>query len=156
MAQPLDPSHQPSFAASIAATSQPVLLWQLSYPQKTTKIRRYQQISYMMITGNIKSTKAIQGIESLATFLDLDLTQEPSNHCSQEAFTLLFNQKELACSYSDQTGRLPVQSGRGNNYVFILYNYNSKSILSNVPSKWQGNTICDAWIKKLKQLQHNV
>ena len=30
--------------------------------------------------------------------------------------------------YSDLTGRLPVKSARGNQYIFLLYNYDSNTI----------------------------
>ena len=33
-------------------------------------------------------------------------------------------------SYSDLTGRFPIQSNRGANYIFVLYEYDSNSILA--------------------------
>jgi hypothetical protein len=32
--------------------------------------------------------------------------------------------------YTDQTGRFPITSSRGNKYIMILYNYESNDILA--------------------------
>ena len=48
-------------------------------------------------------------------------------------------------TYSDQTGKFIIQSSRGNNYIFILYYYDSNSILSIPIKNRQAKSIDDAW-----------
>lgn len=52
--------------------------------------------------------------------------QEPKcHHC----YAVVFPYEEKGISYSDQTGRFPYQSSRGNKYVFLCYNYDANAIL---------------------------
>jgi len=78
-------------------------------------------------------------------------TQEPSNTRTNNAFLTLIDNN--ARSYSDQTGRFPITSSKGNKYVFILYDYDANALLAIAIPNRQGNTICEAWTKTYKQLQ---
>ena len=81
--------------------------------------------------------------------------QEPTNLCTQQAFAIIFDQKELPRYYSDQTGCCPVQSRRGKNYIFILYDFDSNIILSTPLDNLQGRTIQYAWLATHAKLQAN-
>jgi hypothetical protein len=57
--------------------------------------------------------------------------------------------------YSDQTGRFPVRSSRGNQYVFILYDFDSNVILSHPLHNRQAKEITNAWTTLDSQLRMN-
>jgi hypothetical protein len=85
---------------------------------------------------NIKSTKPIQLTSlipnnlPLATSLNFNPSQETNNTATHVVFTTILPATELQKSYSNQTGKFPVQSSRGYNYVMVLYDYDSNAILS--------------------------
>ena len=105
---------------------------------------------------NIQSTKTVLDEPiPLSTSLDIAPAQEPSNPKTHNVFLTLVDNKVFARSYSDQTGQFPVQSGRGNNYMFVLYDYDSNAILVKAIPNRRAATIRDAWIDKLQILQRN-
>ena len=57
-------------------------------------------------------------------------------------------------TYSDQTGRFLIPSSRGNNYLFILYDYDSNIILAEPIPDRKGPTIKAAFIKIHNLLVH--
>ena len=59
------------------------------------------------------------------------------------AILYAFNPKEK--TYSDQTGRFPHRSSRGNEYVMVMYDYDSNAILVTALKNRQAKTIADAW-----------
>ena len=58
-------------------------------------------------------------------------------------------------SYSDQTGRFPIVSGRGHSYIFIYYDYDSNAILSVALPDRRGSSIRDAWVSIFSKLKVN-
>ena len=48
-------------------------------------------------------------------------------------------------TYSDQTGRFPHRLSRGNEYLMIMYNYDSNTILAAPLKNCQAKTITEAW-----------
>ena len=78
---------------------------------------------------NIQSTKITANLD-LATSLEIIPSQEQSNPRTNVVFAAILIEAELRKSYSDQTGKFPVQSSRGYNYIMILYDYDSNIILS--------------------------
>ena len=100
---------------------------------------------------NLHSTKTKYEVNTSTP--DIAPTQEPSNPRTNNAFLALIDNKEFARSYSDQTGRFPITSSRGNKYVFIFYAYDANAILATAIPNRQGSTICAAWTKTYKQLQ---
>ena len=56
-----------------------------------------------------------------------------------------FNPKTTA--YSDLTGRFPYKSSRGNQYILIVYDYDSNAILAEPLSDRRGHTITKTWQK---------
>ena len=67
----------------------------------------------------------------------------------------MLDTKTFARSYSDQTGRFPVQSSRGNNYIFVMYDYDSNAILSVALPDRRGSSINRAWLNIVAQLTAN-
>jgi hypothetical protein len=107
---------------------------------------------------NIQSTKVTLPAIPLATSLDLAPSSEPSNPRTMDSFCNLLEMRDTRIferSYSDQTGRFPVQSNRGNNYVFIFYDYDSNVILSEPLPDRRGSSIRDAWQRIFTKLQVN-
>ena len=105
---------------------------------------------------NINSTKTTIDEEIPNTVsLDIEPSQEPQNERTHEVHAILIDTKEFARSYSDQTGKFPVQSTRGNNYIFILYGYDSNAILSTPLPSRQASKITSAWTNCHNLLQRN-
>ena len=98
-----------------------------------------------MQSQNLNSTKTKSDVNTPA--LDFAPTQEPSNPRTHTAFLTLIDNKEFARSYSDQAGRFPITSSRGNKYVFIFYDYDANAILATAIPNRQGSAICEAWTK---------
>jgi hypothetical protein len=53
--------------------------------------------------------------------------QEPNNASTQQMFATI---TETGKIYTDQTGRFPVTSSRGNRYILVLYDYHTNAILT--------------------------
>ena len=43
---------------------------------------------------------------------------------------MIYDVEEMMKTYTDLTGRFPRQSSRGNNYIFVAYNYDGNAILA--------------------------
>lgn len=56
--------------------------------------------------------------------------------------------------YTDLTGRLPICSSKGNQYILVLYNYNSNAILAELMKNWSDEETLQTF-KKLHQLLLN-
>jgi hypothetical protein len=103
---------------------------------------------------NIQSTKITADLP-IATSLDVSPSREPNNIRTNAVFATVLASTDLRKSYSDQTGRFPVQSSRGHNYVMILYDYDSNAILSKPMKTRQGSEIAKTWTSLFSQLQLN-
>jgi hypothetical protein len=100
----------------------------------TTLITKHLQKSLATSKGHlrmeqqkIQSTKITTDLD-FATSLDIIPTQEPNNLRTNAVIATILTDTDLRKSYSDQTGKFPVQSSRGYNYVMILYDYDSNVI----------------------------
>ena len=98
----------------------------------TTLISKHLPKSLATVLGhqdqeakNIRSTTTFQFDNT--TDLDADLAPALATRTHQISAMLLSNQTILK-SYSDQTGRFPVPSSRGNHYIFVLYHQDTNSI----------------------------
>ena len=103
---------------------------------------------------NIQST-TIATVIPLAESIDFSPSQEPTNPRTNTMYASMVAATNIRRSYSDQTGRFPVQSSRGNNYVFILYDHDSNAILSIPLKNRQAKSIADAWQTCHTRLQTN-
>ena len=66
---------------------------------------------------------------------------------------LPYTPKELA--YGDLTDRFPFRSSRGNEYIYVVYDYDSNAILVEPIQNRQAKTITEAWEKIYKRLTKN-
>ena len=71
---------------------------------------------------------------------------------SHQISCVLIDNTILIKSYSDQTGRFPIPSSRGNHYIFVLYHHDSNWIHAEPIPKRQAASIRDTWIKAHKTL----
>ena len=94
---------------------------------------------------NIKSKKQIESIIPLAESLDFYLTQEPSNPCTNTLYANMASTSDILKTYSDKIGKLPLQSSRGHNYLFILYDYDSNAIMSVPQKNLHAKSITESW-----------
>jgi hypothetical protein len=64
---------------------------------------------------------------------------------SHQICAMLFDKTTLIKSYSDQTGRFPIPSSRGNHYIFVLYHHDTNSIHAKAIPNRQAASIRTAW-----------
>jgi hypothetical protein len=103
---------------------------------------------------NIQSTKLTSNLD-MPTSLDFSPSQEPQNLRTHAVFVTIMTATDLRKSYSDQTGKFPVQSSRGHNYVMILYEYDSNAILSKPIQNRTAGELTKAWTALHCKLQDN-
>jgi hypothetical protein len=89
---------------------------------------------------NLRSTKTLLQSEPVND----DLSPPLEAKCHQLC-TMILDKQELIKSYSDQTGRFPIPSSRGNHYLFILYHYDTNSIHAEAIPNRQAASIRTAW-----------
>ena len=94
---------------------------------------------------NLRSTKLPDA--------DTDISPRLSPR-SHQISVLLLDKQDIIKSYSDQTGRFPVPSSRGNNYLFIFYHQDTNSIHAVAIPNRQAASICNAWVKIHKLLMY--
>ena len=98
---------------------------------------------------NLQSTKI-----SEPTNKDNDLTIEhqdafpsapqPNTKCNHVAY-ILINRNDMTTAYQDLTGRFPVKSSSGNEYILIGYHYDANCILGHPVKDRKGPTLAKAW-----------
>jgi hypothetical protein len=76
---------------------------------------------------------------------DVSPTQEEGNIKTNNLFVTMIPTSEFYKSYSDQTGKFPVKSSRGNQYVYVFYNYDSNSIHSRAIKDRRSESIKEVW-----------
>ena len=74
------------------------------------------------------------------------LTQTLHQCLSHAPSNLRFPRATLIKSYSNQTGKFPIPSSRGNHYIIVLYHQDTTNTIHAValPNR-QAASICDAW-----------
>ena len=103
---------------------------------------------------NLTSTKIHTSVP-LTISLDVQPAQEPLNAETNMLFALLLPASDIHKSYSDQTGKFPVQSSRVYQYVFIIYEYDSNTILAKPLKTRQALEINTTWSETHLRLRHN-
>jgi len=83
---------------------------------------------------------------------DLEPVLEPRSH---QLCAMLFDHQSVLKSFSDQTGRFPVPSSRGNNYIFVLYHQDTNTIHTVAIPNRKAATIRNAWESTHKMLVHH-
>jgi hypothetical protein len=122
-----------------------------TFPGLTTKlISKHLSKSTATVLGhqdqeakNIRSTKTTPiRTEPVSYDEDIEPTLAPR---SDQICAMLMDQKDLIKSYSDQTGRFPVPSSRGNSYLFVLYHQDTNTVHAVPIPNRQAASIRDAW-----------
>ena len=87
---------------------------------------------------NLRSTQSHQDLR--------DNIHPKQEHHSHNTLTEIINTNyKTSKSYSDQIGRLPILSSRGNQYIFVLYHYDTNSIHAQPLKNRQALEITKAW-----------
>ena len=95
----------------------------------------------------MRSAKTFVPLLTMRDSLDFSPSQEMANSKTDDFYATVIDNKPFRRSYSDQTGRFPIQSSSGNNYVFIMYVYDANAIMSVALPDRRGSSIRDAWLK---------
>ena len=158
------------FAASLLNPSTSTLLRAirkehlLSWPGLTTKlISKHLPKRVATAKGyldaefkNLRSTKNILPFDKGGPDDDIQPSQEPLNPKTDNLLCAVFDSRELASkSYSDQTGKFPVRSASGNQYIFVLYHFDTNSIHALPIKSRHTDQISAAWQKIFDTLQHH-
>ena len=83
---------------------------------------------------NLQSTKGVKKPTVIDEKAKLDLhdnfptSPDPNVKCNRAAY-IVIDKKELSTGYQDLTGRFPVRSTQGNEYVLVGYHYDANCIL---------------------------
>ena len=131
-----------------------------TWPGLTSKlVRKHIEQSIPSIMGRMKRTR--QGLRSTTRtppqFNDTDTLEAPRDlrNRQHQVGACAFNFEALqGLICTDLPGRLPCTSSRGNNYIFILYDYDSNAILAEpIRSRSSNNLIAgyDACYNRLKE-----
>jgi hypothetical protein len=67
-------------------------------------------------------------------------------------FAMLFDKAQIMKSHSDQTGRFPILSSRGNHCIFVLYHHDTNSVHAVAIPNCQAASIRKAWERTHKSL----
>jgi hypothetical protein len=74
---------------------------------------------------------------------------------STTCYYMIYNITDVSKTYTDLTGRFPHQSSRGNNYIFVAYNYDGNAILVEPMKNRDAETIITTWNTIHKRLTKN-
>jgi hypothetical protein len=119
-------------------------------------LKKHPPQSFAMVKGhlnqtrkNVRSTKTttIDTIDNFDDFHPPQLTDEDkqqSNYCYAATF------EPTGKMYSDQTGQMVAPSSKGNNYIFIMYDYDSNAILAEPMQNRKAESLLAAY-KKVHQ-----
>ena len=72
---------------------------------------------------------------------------------TSSCFYTIYDLAKETKTYTDLTGKFPNQSSKGNNYIFVAYNYDGNAILVEPISNRNADTIVLAWEKIHSRLQ---
>ena len=78
-----------------------------------------------------------------------------SNTKTEECYFTVTPLSETGKTFSDQTGRFPVTSSRGNKYIMIMYDYDSNSINGEAMKSRTGEEILLAFTKLDQKLNNS-
>lgn len=141
-------------------------------PSKSTWLKAIRQRFYTSWPGiNLKNVNRYYPQSKATTKGHMDQTRKnirPTPHditetddndiVPQEADNIATNHLYLTIEttgkiYTDQTGRFPVKSSRGNQYILVAYDYDSNAILTEPLKNRQGKEILRAYTKIIEYLQ---
>ena len=123
-----------------------------SYPGLTAALfQKYLPPSIASSKGHLDQTR--KDFRSTTTLppLDPDPPQETNNEQTHCLFATIKHTRKM---YTDQTVRFPVNSSHGSQYVLLLYNYDSKAILTEPLKNCKGTEIIQGYAKLHTYLFH--
>ena len=97
---------------------------------------------------NIRSTRSHQELSD-------EIHSKQEQHSNNILAEIINTNPKTSKSYYDQTGRFPILYSCGNQYIFILYHYDTKSIHAHLLKNHQALKITNAWIKCHGNLQQH-
>jgi len=98
----------------------------------------------------LQSTRLESPITPHSPFSEDNIAQEERRH---ECYLAITSAKPRGTTYSDITGRFPVKSSRGHQYLVICYDYNTNCIVVAPTKSRQGFEIRDTIISLLQKLK---
>ncbi len=120
-----------------------------SWPGLTSEaVHKHLEASEATAKGHLDQTR--KNIRSTRTTtnhpepLDVDPTQETNNEATDFLFATI---EDTGRIYTDQTGRFPVTSSKGSQYILVLYDYDSNAILTEPLKNRAGGEILRAYTK---------
>ena len=76
---------------------------------------------------------------------DFHPPSESSNNKTHNCFSIILNANNSNVGFLDLTGRFPYRSSRGNQYLLLMYDYDSNAILVEPLKNRKSETILNAW-----------
>ena len=118
----------------------------ISFPGMTTQnVKKYLEELPATALGHLdQERKNLQSTKQVLPTTDLNTNTQQSVK-TLECFVCIENYTTKSVGYSDQTGRFPYTSSRGNEYVMVLYDYDSNVILAKALRNRQGQEIMSSW-----------
>ena len=99
---------------------------------------------------NLQSTQIVKQNDEINN----DIFPNKDSKC-YHCYAAIIAKPEKGKTYSDQTGRFPYQSSRGNKYIFILYDFDSNAILKEAIKDRSASSLTKAWECAYNRLTHN-
>ena len=108
-----------------------------SWPGLTTEVvSKYLPKSPANAMGHMDQTRKHVRSAKPDKYISTDKEQqEPNNNPIHNVFAII---EETVKVYTDQTGQFPVRSSAGNQYILVLYDYDSNAILTEALKTRQG------------------
>ena len=93
---------------------------------------------------NLKSTKKEPIWESIEEEEAFHFPTTQKDNCKM-VFSVIHPYSPKTTAYSDLTGQFPYKLSNGNWYIYVLYDYDSNTILIQAIPNGQAQTIAKAW-----------
>ena len=97
--------------------------------------------------------KNVQSTKDAVIYEDFFSSQIPLK--TQNCFFLICQLDTKEVAYTDRTGRFPYQSGQGNNYFMICYDFDANAILQQSLKNRETESLITAWELLHKRLTKN-
>ena len=126
----------------------------------SVSLKKHLPPSIPTAKGHLKQER--QGLKSTKP---VPIKSEFANECSFPSAIAEKTYERYAClstidksntAYGDLTGRYPIQSSRGNEYVLIIYDYDGNAILQAPLKNRQAATIKEAWMNLHDRLKSSA
>ena len=99
---------------------------------------------------NLRSSQRIQGNNlPLRTSLYIAPEQEANNETTGDIYASIYK------AYSNQTGKFPHLSSRGNQYIFVYYDYDSNAVLVEALPNRTAGALTKAWYTCFTKVKYN-